>query len=91
MKRFALVSAVLVVLGLTGFVGSAEASHPSPTPNGYIGACNMVASDTMFGFYSSPPSGPMTHDGSPWLAVPPYTELQGNVGMTNAVFVSGCS
>jgi len=46
MKRFALVSA-LVVLGLAGFAASAEASGPSPTPNGYCGALNMAADATM--------------------------------------------
>jgi hypothetical protein len=88
MKRFILVSA-LVVLGLTGFVGSAEASKPSAAPGtGLVGACNMSASDTMMGFYNDPPTGPMAHDGTPGL---PVAELQGNVGMSHAVDVSGCS
>jgi hypothetical protein len=43
--------AALVVLGLVagfaGFAGSAEASGPSPTPNGQVGACNMAVPAAM--------------------------------------------
>jgi hypothetical protein len=82
MKRFVLVSA-LVVLGLTGLAGSTEASGPAPG-TGLCGARNMVASDTMTDLVN----GPMSHDGTPGLT---FSELQGNVGMHNAVLVSGCS
>lgn len=79
--------AALVVLGLAaGFAGSAAATGPSATPNGWIGACNMAESDAMFGYYSDPPTGPMTHDGTPGL---PMDQLQGNLGMSRAVAASG--
>ena len=88
--KFVVAAVATLALAAAGLAsGSAEASGPSPTPNGWIGACNMARSDAMFGYYSDPPTGPMTHDGTPGL---PLEELQGNVGMSLAVAASGgCS
>jgi hypothetical protein len=87
LRRLLLGTVATVLLGVAGAgFGAAQASGPSLTPNGWIGACNMARSDAMFGFYSDPPTGPMTHDGKPGL---PLDELQGNVGMSRAVAMSG--
>jgi hypothetical protein len=73
MKRLALVSA-LVVLGLTGFTRSLEASTPSAAPDtGYVGACHMLNDAKMI---TSPTS-------------PPFPAAQGIAGMYHAIFVSG--
>lgn len=42
LRRFRVVLATgLVLLSLTAFAGSVSA-EPSPTPNGFTGACNML-------------------------------------------------
>ena len=62
-----------VSLGLTGFAGSAEAA-PNPTPNGYVGACNMLQDATM-------DTIPMVHNMT--------QNTNGNDGMFIAVVASG--
>lgn len=42
MRVFVALIAAMVVLGLAAFAGSA-AAEPTPTPNGFTGACNMLA------------------------------------------------
>jgi hypothetical protein len=84
MKRaFALVS-VLVSLGLAGFSGSAAAA-PNPTPNGYVGACNMLASWPDGG----PGNGVGVQAGGGMERAMSVDNPNGNDGMSRAVSVSG--
>ncbi len=46
MKRFIGLIAATAALGLSGLAGTAAASPPT-TPNGYVGACNMLRDPTM--------------------------------------------
>ena len=84
--RRALVLASLVVLLLTAFAASA-AAEPSPTPNGWVGACNMSVSWPGFGVQNPngvgvQPAGGMEHAMT-------VDNPNGNAGMFNATVVSG--
>jgi hypothetical protein len=84
MKRaLALVSA-LVALGLTAFAGGAAAA-PNPTPNGFVGACNMVAAWPGEG----PGNGVGVQPGGGMELAMSVDNPNGNDGMFHAVFVSG--
>jgi len=91
MKRaLALVSA-LVALALTAFAGSAAAA-PSPTPNGWVGACNMNGSwPTLSPGEAVGIQGTVEWDGDGGGMEHAMTvnSPNGNAGMFNAVFVSG--
>jgi len=81
MKRMLVLVSAVVILGLTGFAGSAAATGPRPTPaTGYCGALNMLASDAMAGYFADPPTGPMS-----------VNNPNGNEGMSTAVAASDCS
>jgi hypothetical protein len=47
MKRLTALAASLALLGLAALPGSAGASGPPTTPNGYAGAMNMLQDPTM--------------------------------------------
>ena len=77
----------LVTLSLAAFAGSVSAA-PGPTPNGFTGACNMVA--------SWPGAGPgegvgVQPGGGMENAMERNLNGNGNAGMTRAVEVSGGS
>lgn len=75
----------LVTLSLTAFAGSVSAA-PGPTPNGFTGACNMVASwpgDGPAQGVGVQPGGGMEN------AMERNLNGNGNAGMTRAVDVSG--
>ena len=92
MKRRIALAVTLAVLGLAVFAGSAAAAPPE-TPNGFVGACNMLA--------SWPDEGPGKGVGvqpgggmeKAMFGTPAYErfgdEHKGNLGMDHAVFVSG--
>lgn len=84
MKRAVVLVSVLVPLGLIGFAGRAAAA-PSPTPNGYVGACNMLASWPGLG----PRNGVGVQPGGGMELAMSVDNPNGNEGMFNAVFVSG--
>ena len=87
-RRFrVLLVAGIVVLSLTAFTGSVSAA-PGPTPNGFTGACNMVA--------SWPGAGPaqgvgVQPGGGMENAMERNLNGNGNAGMNRAVDVSGGS
>ena len=87
-RRFRVVLVTgLVTLSLTAFAGSVSAA-PGPTPNGFTGACNMVA--------SWPGAGPgegvgVQPGGGMENAMVRNLNGNGNAGMTRAVEVSGGS
>jgi hypothetical protein len=84
MKRaLALVSA-LVALGLAAFAGSAAAT-PKPTPNGWVGACNMSVSWPGFGVGS----GVGVQPGGGMERAMTVDNPNGNEGMFHATSVSG--
>jgi hypothetical protein len=87
MKRvFAPISTSLV-LGFAAFTGGASAA-PNPTPNGYVGACNMVASWPGLG----PGNGVGVQPGGGMENAMTRNTSQntnGNDGMFHAIFVSG--
>ena len=77
----------LVALSLAAFAGSVSAA-PGPTPNGFTGACNMVA--------SWPGAGPaqgvgVQPGGGMENAMERNLNGNGNAGMERAVGVSGGS
>jgi hypothetical protein len=80
LRRFRVVLVTgLVMLSLTAFAGSASAAS-GPTPNGYVGACNMLNDATMATI-------PMVRNN-------PDRDIfagNGNAGMWHALDVSGCS
>ena len=76
----------LVVLSLTAFAGSASAT-PGPTPNGFIGACNMVAAVSGYG----PGQGVGVQPGGGMENAMTVNNPNGNAGMWRAVYVSGGS
>ncbi len=71
------VAASLVALSLTAFAGSVSAA-PDPTPNGYVGACNMLQA------WGVGAQGGMENAMS-------RDNPNGNDGMWRAVDASGCS
>ena len=87
-RRFRVVLVTgLVTLSLTAFAGTVSAA-PGPTPNGFTGACNMVA--------SWPGAGPgegvgVQPGGGMENAMVRNLNGNGNAGMTRAVEVSGGS
>ena len=87
-RRFRVVLVTgLVTLSLAAFAGSVSAA-PGPTPNGFTGACNMVA--------SWPGAGPgegvgVQPGGGMENAMVRNLNGNGNAGMTRAVEVSGGS
>ena len=95
LRRFrGVLVAGLVTLSLTAFAGSAAAA-PSETPNGFVGACNMVASWPGAGpgeGVGVQPGGGMENA---MFGTPAYERLgddhKGNLGMTRVVTVSGGS
>ena len=76
----------LVLLSLTAFAGSVSAA-PGPTPNGFTGACNMVASWPGAG----PGEGVGVQPGGGMENAMTVNNPNGNLGMWRAVDVSGCS
>lgn len=84
MKRRLAVMSALVALGLAAFAGSAAAAS-NPTPNGYVGACNMLASWPGAG----PGSGVGVQPGGGMERAMSVDNQNGNDGMNHAVFVSG--
>lgn len=84
--RRALVLASLVVLLLAAFSGSAVAA-PNPTPNGWVGACNMVVSFPGLGAQS--PNGVGVQPGGGMENAMTVNNPNGNDGMTTATLVSG--
>lgn len=47
MKRLTAAAATIALLGLAALPGSAGATGPPTTPNGYVGAMNMLQDPTM--------------------------------------------
>ena len=84
--RRALVLASLVVLLLVAFSGSAVAA-PNPTPNGWVGACNMVVSFPGLGTQN--PNGVGVQPGGGMENAMTVNNPNGNDGMTTATLVSG--
>ena len=83
--RVALVTG-LVMLSLAAFAGSVSAA-PGPTPNGFTGACNMLASWPGAG----PGEGVGVQPGGGMENAMTVNNPNGNAGMTRAVGVSGGS
>lgn len=81
--RVALVTG-LVMLSLTAFAGSVSAA-PNETPNGFTGACNMVASVSDLG----PAQGVGVQPGGGMENAMTVNNPNGNAGMERAVGVSG--
>jgi len=73
MRRLTAVAGTIAVLGLAALPGVASATPSNTTPNGYVGAMNMLQDPTM-----APGSGgAMDHDNA-----------NGNAGMFHATCVS---
>ena len=89
MKRMLVLVSAVVILGLTGFAGSAEASGPGPTPNGYCGALNMSASWPGLGVQN--PNGVGVLPGGGMERAMTVDNPNGNAGMGTAVAASDCS
>jgi len=83
--RVALVTG-LVMLSLAAFAGSVSAA-PGPTPNGFTGACNMLASWPGAG----PGEGVGVQPGGGMENAMTVNNPNGNAGMTRGVGVSGGS
>jgi hypothetical protein len=47
MKRMLVLVSASAAIGIAAFAGTASASAPT-TPNGFVGACNMLNDPTMF-------------------------------------------
>jgi hypothetical protein len=84
MRRALVVVSTLVILALTAFSGSAAAAPPV-TPNGYVGACNMVAAWPGGG----PANGVGVQPGGGMEHAMTVDNPNGNAGMYRAVAVSG--
>ena len=75
MKRRLTAGAFAAALALTAFAGTALAgSHQPTTPNGWVGACNMMEDESMLTI-------PMVHNAT--------QGTHGNDGMARAVDRSG--
>ena len=86
-RRFRVVLVTgLVMLSLAAFAGSVSAA-PGPTPNGFTGACNMVASWPGAG----PGEGVGVQPGGGMENAMTVNNPNGNAGMNRAVGVSGGS
>jgi hypothetical protein len=86
MRRALVVVSMLVVLAFTALAGSA-AADPTPTPSGWVGACNMVVSWPGFGVQD--PNGVGVQPGGGMENGMTVDNPNGNDGMTNATVVSG--
>jgi hypothetical protein len=85
LKRFRVVLvAGLVTLSLTAFAGTVSAA-PGPTPNGFTGACNMVASWSGYG----PAQGVGVQPGGGMENAMTVNNPNGNAGMNRATINSG--
>jgi hypothetical protein len=84
MKRRISLAVTSAVLGLTVFAGSAAAAPPE-TPNGFVGACNMLASWPDLG----PGQGVGVQPGGGMERAMSVDNPNGNLGMDHAVSVSG--
>jgi hypothetical protein len=86
MKRAVVLVSALVVLGLVPFAGTAAAA-PNPTPNGWVGACNMSVSWPGFGVQNS--NGVGVQPGGGMELAMSVDNPNGNAGMFHATDVSG--
>jgi hypothetical protein len=84
--RRALVLASLVVLLLAAFSSSAVAA-PNPTPNGWVGACNMV--NSWPGLGAQNPNGVGVQPGGGMENAMTVDNPNGNDGMAIANVVTG--
>ena len=84
--RRTLVLASLVVLLLAAFSGSAVAA-PNPTPNGWVGACNMV--NSWPGLGAQNPNGVGVQPGGGMENSMTVDNPNGNEGMAIANVVTG--
>jgi hypothetical protein len=82
---------IALITGLTALVLSATASSaaaaPNPTPNGWVGACNMVVSWPGLGVQN--PSGVGVQPGGGMEQAMTIDNPNGNAGMFHATDVSG--
>ena len=91
MRRALVIVSTLVVLSLNAFAGSAAAA-PNPTPNGWVGACNMSSSwPTLSPGKAVGITGTVEFDGDGGGMEHAMTgnNPNGNNGMFNATVVSG--
>ena len=91
MRRALVLVSTLVVLSLSAFAGNAAAA-PNPTPNGWVGSCNMSSSwPTLSPGNALGITGTVEFDGDGGGMEHAMTvnSPNGNAGMFNAVFVSG--
>ena len=86
MRRALVLVSVSVVLALTTFVGNAKAA-PDPTPNGWVGACNMVVSWPGLGTQN--PNGVGVQPGGGMENAMTVDNPNGNDGMAIANVVTG--
>jgi len=86
MKRALIVISLLVVSVLSALTGTAAAG-PNPTPDGWVGACNMVVSWPGFGAQN--PNGVGVQPGGGMENAMTVNNPSGNDGMFNASVVSG--
>jgi len=84
MRRAVIFVSAMVALGLAVF-GSSASAAPNLTPNGYVGACNMVAAWPGGG----PGNGVGVQPGGGMERAMTVNNPNGNEGMFHAVFVSG--
>ena len=86
MRRALVLVSMLIALVLTSLAGSAAAG-PNPTPNGWVGACNMVVSFPGLGVQN--PNGVGVQPGGGMENAMTVDNPNGNDGMTTATVVSG--
>ena len=86
MRRALVLISLLVVLVLTASAGGA-AAEPNPTPNGWVGSCNMVVSWPGYG--AQDPNGVGVQPGGGMENAMTVDNPNGNDGMNNASVVSG--
>jgi hypothetical protein len=83
-KQLSVVAPAIVALGLAAFAGNAAAA-PNPTPNGWVGACNMNSSWPGLGVGNG--VGVQPHGGMENAMT--VDNPNGNTGMFHAISVSG--
>jgi hypothetical protein len=91
MRRALVLVSTLVLLSLSAFAGNAAAA-PNPTPNGWVGACNMNSSwPTLSPGKALGITGTVEFDGDGGGMEHAMTvnNPNGNDGMFNATAVSG--
>lgn len=86
MRRALVIVSMLVVLILATFTGSAAAG-PNPTPNGWVGACNMVNSWPGLGTQNA--NGVGVQPGGGMENAMTVNNPNGNAGMATANVVTG--